>query len=160
MNFDKAFEIIVGHEGGLVDDPRDSGGLTKFGISKKSYPNLDIKSLTLSQAKSIYKRDFWDKCKCEQIKGELRLALFDMAVNQGPGTAIKTLQKALRVTVDGSIGPATIGAINKKSSEESQELLANFLAERVLLYTRTANFDVYGKGWVSRSFKIAMQSLG
>jgi len=83
QNFEKAFEFVTEHEGGYIADPRDPGGETNFGISKKAYPDLDIKELTFEEAKAIYKRDYWDKLKCDEIASGLDIVAFDTAVNFG-----------------------------------------------------------------------------
>lgn len=111
MNFNTAFEFIKRWEGGYVNDPDDLGGETKYGITKRRYPSLDIKNLTLDQAKKIYYKDFWIPTKCEELPAELRLLHFDCAVNQGPKTAARMLQMAIddkAVIVDGIIGPITL----------------------------------------------------
>ena len=96
----------------------DLGGLTKFGISKKSYPNLDIAGLTIEQAISIYKRDFWDKIMGDQIKFfPVAYAIFDQAINRGVVTAIINAQKVVGVKQDGVMGPMTLAAINAKTDE-------------------------------------------
>ena len=87
MNFDLAFSLVIGHEGGYVNDPRDPGGETKFGISKKSYPNLNIRLLTLADAKRIYLRDYWNRLQLDRLPDAVRFDLFDAAVNSGLTTA-------------------------------------------------------------------------
>jgi len=145
MNFDKAFEIIIGHEGGYVNDPRDPGGETKYGISKRAYPNVDIKNLTLDQTKTIYKRDYWDAVDAESIPGVARLMVFDCAVNCGLGTAKRILQRAVGAKDDGIIGPKTRAAIS--ATPDIEQRFAGFWLQ---YYTDLKNFDVYGKGWVRR----------
>lgn len=88
-NFDRAFLLVIGAEGVYSNDPDDKGGETKFGITKRSYPKLDIKNLTIEQAKSIYKSDYWDKIKADALPDKLDIVMFDCAVNQGVSTAIK-----------------------------------------------------------------------
>lgn len=156
MNFQSAFEIIMSHEGGYVNDPRDPGGETKFGISKRAYPNLDIKNLTLSQAREIYERDYWNACQCNDFPQRARLILFDCAVNQGVKTAIVIYQQSLGVTADGVIGPITIAAAYQKNNDETYQ---RFLTERAIRYVNNANFPVYGKGWISRVFDISLKNL-
>ena len=95
-DFDKAFEHVLGIEGGYVNDPKDPGGETKYGLCKRSYPTVDIKALTIEQAKAIYKRDYWDKVKGDDLPFPLNLFMFDAAVNQGVDPAIKMLQAALK----------------------------------------------------------------
>jgi len=123
-----AFQIVVGIEGGYVNDPRDPGGETKWGISRRAYPDLDIAGLTLEQAQQIYLRDFWDACGCDVLPWERALCLFDAAVNQGPGAA-RTL--------------------NLQAHDASE-----LMAERAVRYAANEHFPVYGKGWMNRLFKV------
>ena len=151
MDFETAVRIVINTEGGLIDDPHDPGGLTKFGISQRAYPSLDIRRLTVDLAKVIYRVDRWDPCKCDQLPDGLRLPVFDMAVNQGVDAAIKALQSALSVKVDGDLGPVTIKAAARVDAR------ARFTAARVLRYTRTKNFDRYGMGWITRAVQVVLE---
>jgi lysozyme family protein len=155
VSFDTTFASIIGHEGGLVDDPRDPGGLTKFGISKRSYPSEDIANLTLEQAKAIYLRDFWSPLKGDQLPPALALCLFDMAVNSGVAQAIRTLQRAIDVTVDGIMGPGTLG---KALSLPAEILVAYYQAERVLFMSKLAEFPSFGRGWTRRVISTAIEA--
>lgn len=147
MNFDQAFERLIGHEGGYVNDPRDPGGETKFGISKRSYPAEDIKGLTLERAKAIYRRDFWGVAGCDAVPDAMKFDLFDMAVNSGPVTAIKTLQRSAGVTPDGLLGPITLQALN---STPAPRLVARFNGHRLDFMTDLKTWSVFGKGWAKR----------
>lgn len=147
MNFDQAFERLIGHEGGYVNDPRDPGGETKFGISKRSYPAEDIKALTLERAKAIYRRDFWGVAGCDAVPDAMKFDLFDMAVNSGPVTAIKTLQRSAGVTPDGLLGPITLQALN---STPAPRLVARFNGHRLDFMTDLKTWPVFGKGWAKR----------
>jgi lysozyme family protein len=112
--FNKAIEVILKHEGGYVNNPKDPGGETNFGISKRAYPKLDIKNLTQDEAKAIYYRDYWRSMQLSHINDELlALHLFDFAVNAGIARAAKMMQSLLGITADGIIGPITITRINK-----------------------------------------------
>ena len=94
--FDEGFAKTLGYEGGLSNDKYDSGGLTKYGISQASYPNLDIKNLTVEQAKAIYKKNYWDTCKLDEVKDKaVAIQIFDIAVNCGNGGAGKIVQRAI-----------------------------------------------------------------
>jgi len=108
MKFEQAIEHILDKEGGYVNNPKDSGGETKFGISKRSYPKLNIKDLTRQQAIEIYRRDFWQKIRADELPERIRLHVFDFAVNAGVTTAIKTLQGCIGINTDGIIGRNTI----------------------------------------------------
>ncbi|MEK6531248.1 MAG: glycosyl hydrolase 108 family protein [Deltaproteobacteria bacterium] len=92
--FEKAIAFVLRHEGGYVHDPRDPGGETKFGISKRAYPNMDMKALTEEQAKSIYKRDYWLKGGCDNMEWPLCLVHFDACVNIGIAQANKLNDRA------------------------------------------------------------------
>lgn len=159
MNFNDCVEVLLRFEGGLVDHPQDPGGLTKFGISLRAYPQLGrdgIRSLTKSQAKKIYKADYWDKARCVSLPPEIRLAVFDSAVNQGVTTALKTLQKTLNVKADGIVGPITLAAAKRIPVKE---LVARYLAERALQYVALKTFETFGRGWMTRLFHVAQYHL-
>jgi lysozyme family protein len=95
--FERCVQFIFDREGRVYEnDPNDSGGETKFGISHKAYPNIAIKELTEDQAKAIYKRDYWDKMSCDKYEPAFALAIFDTAVNQGCGMAVTILEELVR----------------------------------------------------------------
>lgn len=149
MNFDQAFPLLVNIEGGYVNDPNDPGGETKYGISKRSYPQLDIKNLTLDQAKQIYLKDYWGIVGCDAVPDIIKYDLFDMSVNQGQVTAIKCLQHAVGETEDGLLGPLTLQAVQ---STPPYRLLFRFDAARLVLYAESidASWLDFGRGWVRR----------
>lgn len=149
MNFDEAFERVIGHEGGYVNDPRDAGGETKFGISKRAYPHLNIKELTLEQAKEIYRADYWNRCHLEEVPDEVRFDVFDMAVNGGVVAAIKVYQRALNVTDDGIWGRNT-SAASQAAHASPVYLDKRFNGFRLKYYTSLSSFSTWGKGWVNR----------
>ena len=116
--FDDIIDIVIKHEGGYVNDPKDLGGETKYGITKRFYPDVDIKNLTEEEAKQIYYDDYWVANKVPSMPDNLKHIFFDMCINQGRGTAVKVLQRAVNskggdLEVDGGLGPKTIEAINK-----------------------------------------------
>lgn len=155
MTFDEALPIILRFEGGatITDDPRDPGGLTKYGISQRAFPTLDIRNLTEAGAAAIYRREYWDRAKCDSLPSHLRLVVFDMAVNMGVGKAVLTLQKAVGVAQDGILGANTV-----RAAERLPDALARVCAERVLAYSGMRGFDVFGRGWLRRSFTAALES--
>lgn len=155
MDFEIAIDTILDSEGGYVNDPVDPGGETKYGISKKQYPSLDIMMLTEEKAKKIYKQDYWDKCTCDRLPEKIRLVVFDGAVNHGVPNMAKMLQRLIGVTADGLIGPMTQAASHSKNQDE---LLISLLAERSLFYHRIPTFSRYGKGWMKRLFKVSLES--
>lgn len=145
MTFDEAVEIILEFEGGYVNDPKDPGGETKFGISKRSHPNVDIKNLTRGYAKFIYHNDYWNAVKAEGLPDVWRLIVFDCAVNQGVDAAIKMLQAATGAKVDGIIGPMTL-----HSARAYTVALPEYIDLRVKRYFATKGFRRFGQGWIRR----------
>lgn len=147
MNFDLAFERLISHEGGYVNDPRDPGGETKWGISKRAYPNLNISQLTREDARAIYRRDFWECISADRLPDGAAFQLFDFAVNSGIQTAIRYLQRAVGVADDGHWGPESQAAADA-TSESDLILLLN--AERLDFMTRLSNWPAHGRGWARR----------
>lgn len=166
-NFDRAFKELIGHEGGYVSAATaaqrgDPGGETKFGITKRSYPHVDIAGLTLAGAKAIYRRDFWDRCRCDDMPYALAYITFDVAVNSGIRAAGLDLQRSLirvgqKITADGIIGPASGAAIKAatKSAAGSRALTRWMLAHRGVRFgniarTNGRNWDSHSLGWMAR----------
>lgn len=147
MEFREAFDRIIGHEGGYVNDPNDPGGETNWGISKRSYPALDIKNLTRAKAQDIYYQDFWLNVNGDQLHDGVAYQLFDFAVNSGIGTAIRAYQRALGVADDGHFGPRSLAAA--QSVSESDQIM-RVLAERLDFMTRTSGWPFFGRGWARR----------
>jgi len=152
MSFDRAFQITVGVEGGYVNDPADPGGETKYGISKRAHPDIDIKALTLDQAKDIYRRDYWQAASCDSMPERIGHLVFDCAVHHGVKTAIKLLQRALKVADDGEFGPITRGTLTARDTNETANLL---MAERAVYMTTCSAWPTFKRGWLKRCFEIA-----
>jgi len=151
--FDAAFDILIGHEGGYSNNPRDPGGETRFGISKRSYPREDIKNLTVERAKEIYRRDYWRPIRGDELVAPLALLVFDAAVNNGVGQAIRWLQRAARVPVDGDLGPVTIAAAATVGVE------ARFHLERAMTMTDLPTWPTFGRGWCIRLATLPFQAF-
>jgi lysozyme family protein len=157
--FDRAFDYVIGREGVFDDDPGDDGNWTgggfqkgelrgtKYGISAKAYPTLDIKRITLEQAKEIYRKDYWQATFCDQWQGGLALAVFDAAVNQGRRRAIQCLQRAAGVNDDGKVGPHTRLAVARLDADTAIEY---FQAERIFEYMRANRWESFKRGWMRR----------
>jgi len=152
MSFDKAFQITVGVEGGYVNDPSDPGGETKYGISHRAYPDIDIKALTLDQARDIYRRDYWQAASCDSMPERIGHLVFDCAVHHGVKTAIKLLQRALKVADDGEFGPITRGTLTARDTNETADLL---MAQRMLYLMTCSAWPTYKLGWAKRCFSVA-----
>lgn len=157
ITFNDAFDRLISHEGGYSDDPRDSGNWTggapgvgqlkgtKFGIAASSYGYLDIKNLTIEDAKAIYQRDFWDACG--DAHPAIKFQLFDASVNHGRSNAIRFLQRAVKVADDGEWGVISQTALNQM---DPNDVLLRFLAYRLKFWASLQKFDIYGRGWTNR----------
>lgn len=163
--FNEAFELVVGHEGGYTTDRSDRGNWTsgkvgagslngtKFGISAMAYPKLNIKGLTIEDASAIYKQDYWDKARCDDLPFPLDYLTFDAAVNHGVSRAGRFLQASVGAHVDGVIGDRTI----EKAQSPTLDLLkavSEFCTIRALFYTEIGTFQRYKRGWFRRLFDV------
>jgi len=155
-NFEPAIAQVLQHEGGYVDHPNDPGGETNFGISRRSYPGTDIAHLTLQDASEIYRDDFWQPIRGEDIRSQdVATNLLDFAVNSGVSRAVKTVQRLVGVAQDGQIGPRTLAAIN---GQDGLNLNLRLCLDRVQFYTelaaRRAEFRGFLVGWVRRALSM------
>ncbi|WP_118855251.1 glycoside hydrolase family 108 protein [Haemophilus haemolyticus] len=151
LTFQQIFDRLIGHEGGYVNDPRDPGGETNWGVTKRTamangYTG-NMKTMTRQQAYEIYRRAFWLRYNCEQMPDAVAYQFFDAAVNHGFGNASRMLQRAVGVLDDGIIGKYSLEAINSNPISDTLMVLNG---ERLNFYTRLKNFDRFGKGWVNR----------
>ncbi len=158
MNFQESIKVILKHEGGYVNDPVDPGGETNMGISKRAYPDLDIKGLTKEKAEEIYYKDYWLKSKAPQVPDELRLIYFDMVVNMGKSRAVKILQtavnaKGVKTDIDGGIGPQTISN-SLKSGLEPARLRSYRVKYYADLVNRKTSLEKYWYGWYRRATQV------
>ena len=150
-SFDHAFDLLIGNEGGYVNNPADPGGETNWGITRtvavdNGYDS-SMKLMPKETAKQIYKKMYWDKLQCDQLPFVVAFQLFDAGVNHGNAQAVKFLQRALSVVDDGVIGAKTIAATN---ALDDLQIVMLFNAERIEFYTALKTFSTFGKGWVRR----------
>ena len=156
VSFNEIIEVVLHHEGGYVNDPKDPGGETNFGIAKRSHPDVDIKNLTKDGAKEIYKEHYWDRNKVESLSEELRHIYFDMCVNQGRGRAVKILQRAANgkganLKVDGGMGPKTIAAMDGVELDRVRAYRVKYYAD---LVTRKPDLEKFYFGWFRRALEV------
>ena len=164
MTFDQCIEHILDSEGGFTLNPNDKGNYTpsgelkgtKYGISARMYPKLDIKNLTLEQAKLIYKKEYWDRPKINLLPGKIRMHYFDVCVNSGSTQATKLLQRAIGVKDDGILGEVTRSKLSKIEIED-------YANERNKLYVNIVKKDAtqlsFLQGWLKRNLKVTIISL-
>ena len=147
MTFDLAFDRLMGSEGGYSNDPSDPGGETNWGISKRSYPNVDIKNLTREGAKDIYLRDFWTRINADEMYDGVAFQVFDFAVNSGIETAIRKLQAAVGVADDGHWGPVSRARV---AAMTESDVIMRINAERLRFMTKLKNWPNASRGWARR----------
>ena len=147
MTFENAFDRTIGHEDGYVNNLNDPGGETKWGISKRSYPNLIIKELTREDAFNIYKRDFWNRIEANRLSDSVAYQLFDFAINSGIETAIRYFQRSLDVADDGYFGPISMA---KMAITSETDMIMRLNAERLDFMTRLKNWPNASRGWARR----------
>ena len=151
MNFERAFEKLLGHEGGFVDHPKDPGGATRYGITQRvaranGYEG-DMRNFPLSEAKRIARKDYWDAVRADDMPDAVRFDLFDAAYNSHPTQATKWLQRAAGADDDGIIGPKTLLAVRMA---DPHRLAARFNSHRLRFLTDLKTWPTFGRGWARR----------
>ncbi len=153
VTFDDCFEELLRHEGGFVDNIAlgDRGGPTKYGVTQAEARDAGYTGpmayLPLSTAKRIYQARYWTAVRAEELPAELRYVMFDSAVNSGPGQAVRWLQDALDVRVDGVLGPVTLKAAQECNALRVTGLI---LAQRLIFMTNLPSWGSFSRGWARR----------
>lgn len=155
QNFERALDLTLIYEGEYVNHPRDPGGPTNMGITQATLSAFrgdkvtaaDVKALTLEEARKIYKAQYWDRVRADNLPTGVDFAVFDYAVNSGPARAIKALQKAVGVKDDGVIGAFTLTAVHEW---EPAYIVDRITAERMSFLRRLRTWSTFGKGWTRR----------
>jgi len=162
-NWDDCFEMVLKHEGGYVNDPRDPGGRTNLGVTQRAweaYVGGDVdetfmRKLKPEMVKPFYKAMYWDKIKGDDLPSGVDYAAYDFAVNSGIGRAAKMLQQIAGVLVDGSLGPKSMGAIRECNPKEMADALCEM---RLDFLKRLPTFETFGKGWSRRVSEVSAKS--
>ena len=163
-NFVTSLETVLKHEGGYVDHPKDPGGRTNMGITQAVYEKYlnrtvteeEMKNIKIGDVRIIYKENYWDKVKGDDLPSGVDFCVFDWAVNSGVSRASKALQKIIGAKADGVIGPNTLKAVE---SADSEVIIQQLTEAREDFYKRLSTFDTFGKGWLNRNEKTALLSL-
>ena len=168
-NFDECLKLILHHEGGYVNHPKDPGGETNMGVTKRVYEKWcmdndlnqkEMKDLEFEDVAPIYKNNYWDRVKADQIPEGLNLCVFDWAVNSGTGRAAKKLQSMIGTTVDGGIGPNTLMAVHTFVENEGLEYaIETYQANRQSYYEKLKTFETFGRGWTRRVEETTKEAL-
>ena len=154
-NWEKAFQAVLKHEGGFVNHPKDPGGMTNLGVTKKVWEEFigrevderEMRALTPDVVKPLYKKNYWDKIKGDQLPSGVDYAAYDLAVNSGTGRAAKYLQRIAGVPDDGVIGPKSMDAILACDPVETVDAICDM---RLDFLQRLPTWNTFGKGWGRR----------
>lgn len=162
-NWDACFAMVLKHEGGFVNHPKDPGGMTNLGVTKNSWERYlnrdvseaDMRALTPEIVKPFYKAMYWDKIKGDELPSGVDYAAYDLAVNSGVGRAAKYLQEIAGVTADGIIGPKSLEAIKSCDARETADAICDM---RMDFLKRLPTFETFGKGWSRRVAEVSAKS--
>jgi lysozyme family protein len=164
-NFSSSFELLLKHEGGYVNHPDDPGGRTNHGITQRVYEKFlgedvteeEMKDMPLEDVFSIYKDDYWDRIRGDELPSGVDLCVFDWAVNSGVSQASKALQRVLGVLDDGIIGSRTVAAACR---QENQAVVVEAISQkREDFYRSLGTFDTFGRGWLRRNDETLEKAL-
>ena len=163
-NWDKSFDMVIIHEGGYVDNPKDPGGATNWGCTKAVWEKYvghevtkdDIKALTKEDVKPLYKRNYWDALHGDAIPSGLDYCLFDAAINSGVGRSSKWIQEIVGVPADGAIGNNTVAAISQINPVTA---INEFCDKRQAFLESLKTFATFGKGWTQRVKDVRAKAL-
>jgi lysozyme family protein len=151
MTFDECFAALVAHEGDFADLENDAGGKTRFGVTEAvaraaGYAG-DMRELPLNLAKSIYRSQYWDAVRGDELPADVRYYVFDAAAASGVRQSILWLQRALGVAADGVLGPVTLAAAN---AANPGRLKARLLSQRLRFMAGLSNWPSFSRGWSRR----------
>ena len=162
-NFEACLALVLKSEGGFVNNPKDPGGATNFGVTKATYEQFtgktvsvdDMRALTVDQITPLYRRMFWDAVHGDDLPAGVDYAILDFAVNSGVKRAAKALQQAVGVTVDGAIGAATMAAV---ASADANDIVTKVCAARLAFLQALTTWQYYGKGWGGRVARVEQRA--
>ena len=157
---------MLAHEGGYVNHPQDPGGMTNLGVTKRVWEEWvghdvdekQMRALTPETVAPLYKRKYWDAVRADDLVAGVDYCVFDVAVNSGPGRAVKFLQSSVGVTADGGFGPATLAAV-KNAEADPKRLIELYSAKRLEFLQSLKTFETFGKGWSRRVAEVKQAAL-
>jgi lysozyme family protein len=165
-NFETCLALMLAHEGGYVHHEKDPGGRTNHGVTQRVWEEWvghevdekQMRALTHEMVAPLYKRKYWDAVRADDLVDGVDYCVFDVAVNSGPGRAVKFLQSCVGVTADGGFGPATLAAV-KKAEEDPARLVELYCAKRLEFLQSLKTFETFGKGWSRRVQEVKDKAL-
>lgn len=158
-----AFEALLKHEGGFVNHPRDPGGITNLGVTKRVWEEWvnhpvdedDMRALKPALVEPLYRKRYWDKIRGDDLPPGIDLAVMDYAVNSGPGRAAKTLQEVVGVPADGSLGPKTLAAV---AGADALTVISDLCNARLAFLRLLPTWETFGRGWWARVEQVRKQA--
>ena len=162
-NFEHCLEMLLHHEGGFVNHPKDPGGMTNLGVTKKVYDKwigqesteAEMRALTPQDVAPIYKKNYWDRVRGDDLPSGVDWCAFDWAVNSGSGRPAKAIQRCVGATQDGAIGPKTLALVFDHDAEQIIDYVHDI---RQSFYERLPAFDTFGRGWTRRNQETRTQA--
>ena len=166
-NFEKCLEKLLVHEGGYVNHPSDPGGMTNLGVTARVWEEWvghpvdekQMRALTPETVAPLYKKKYWDACHADDLVSGLDYCDFDVAVNSGPGRAVKFLQSVVGATPDGGYGSITAALVKKAQEEDAARLVTVYCAKRLEFLQSLKTFETFGKGWSRRVAEVKEEAL-
>lgn len=164
--YSRCIPLVLRHEGGYVNHPKDPGGATNKGVTQKTYDGWrdkqglarqSVRLIADDEVQAIYRRDYWDAVCGDQLPAGVDYAVFDFAVNSGINRASRFLQEVARVPADGKIGPATLAAV---SAMNARDVVNRLCDARMAFLQGLSTFPTFGKGWTARVDEVRVKALG
>jgi lysozyme family protein len=162
--FDRALVVVLKHESGYVNHPQDPGGRTNLGVTQRVWENwvgrkvteAEMRALTPAMVAPLYRKEYWDACRCGDMAPAVALVVFDMAVNAGVHRAVVLMQRIVGTAQDGRIGPLTLNAIGSRAP---RALVASYSEARRVFYRGLRTFPTFGRGWLRRTDEVEQEAL-
>jgi lysozyme family protein len=166
-NFETCLALMLAHEGGYSDHPKDPGGRTNLGVTQRVWEEWtghevdekQMRALTPETVAPLYRRKYWDACRADELLDGVDYAVFDVAVNSGVGRAVKLLQSCVGATPDGGFGSITM-ALTKKAEQDPKALIELYCAKRLEFLQSLKTFETFGRGWSRRVAEVKDKALG
>ena len=164
-NFEEALAAVLVHEGGYVDHPKDPGGATNRGITHRTFaaflrlnglPQRHVRDITDAEVKAIYREQYWNAIKGDDLPSGVDYAVFDFAVNSGPARAARFLQRVVGVAEDGVIGQMTLAAVHAVSA---RQIVSELCANRLAWLKRLKHWPTFGRGWSRRVEEVRAKAM-